>query len=495
MIDLPPANHKHLMRSPQRRLLRVRLVAFAMLLALVATACGGADNSVQATQATSDSADSASDAMTANAADAEATDAEPQSAPVQRLSIDQDENESGDADKASLTGSAGAQPTSQLPDLGRDIIYTATLELASTNVSNATRSAIQAVEARGGFLFSQETTGGSGATSVLTFKVLPEQFQAVLNELGSIGDVRAQSISADDVTAVVVDLESRISTAEASVARLRNLLEEASELDTIATLENQLLQRETTLEQYRGQLRTVRNQVDLATITVFVSELLNRPGVGIDVMTFAGHDGGFSCFDASSARSGEAGDPMTLCYRLTNTGDTPLVDLTIDDPSLGASIGDMVVVDGDVGQIDPGETVILAHEFELTEPVRVRSSVTATGLDQGGDPLADMVMATAGSIRFDVTNLDEGFPSFGEVLASSWSMLVKAAIVIALIAVAIAPFLAVGLLLGWFGLQILRRMRPRPIRLSQRPTRAAPPAPETSLDDAEANEDSQGATV
>ena len=172
--------------------------------------------------------------------------------------------EAAEADKAqiddrpsrlSTTGSAGAEVSAQLPDLGRDIIFTATLEISSTNVSEATRQAIRSIEGRGGFLFAQETRGGAGGTSVLTFKVLPEHFQAALNDLGSVGEVRSQSISAEDVSAVVVDLQSRINTAEASVKRLRNLLDDASELATIATLENQLLQRETSLEQLRGQLR------------------------------------------------------------------------------------------------------------------------------------------------------------------------------------------------------------------------------------------------
>ena len=239
----------------------------------------------------------------------------------------------------------GSWRRSQLPSSptwARDIIFTATLEISSTNVSEATRQAIRSIEGRGGFLFAQETRGGAGGTSVLTFKVLPEHFQAALNDLGSVGEVRSQSISAEDVSAVVVDLQSRINTAEASVKRLRNLLDDASELATIATLENQLLQRETSLEQLRGQLRTVRNQVDLATVTVYVTELLNRPGLALEAMAYEGHDGGFGCFDASRRPlGGSSGDPVTICYRVTNTGDTPLVDVTLDDAALGATIGSL----------------------------------------------------------------------------------------------------------------------------------------------------------
>ena len=58
----------------------------------------------------------------------------------------------------------------------------------------------------------------------LTFKIAPESFQTALARLGDIGEVRTQNVTADDVTERVVDLQSRITTAEASVDRLRGFL-------------------------------------------------------------------------------------------------------------------------------------------------------------------------------------------------------------------------------------------------------------------------------
>ena len=44
--------------------------------------------------------------------------------------------------------------------------------------------------------------------------MLPDDFSTVLGRLARVGKLVDQSISADDVTERVVDLESRISTAE-----------------------------------------------------------------------------------------------------------------------------------------------------------------------------------------------------------------------------------------------------------------------------------------
>jgi hypothetical protein len=59
------------------------------------------------------------------------------------------------------------------------------------------------------------------------------------------------------VTERVVDLRSRVATNEVSVERLRDPLSDAKNLEDVARLEIQLLERETTLETLRGQLRTI----------------------------------------------------------------------------------------------------------------------------------------------------------------------------------------------------------------------------------------------
>jgi len=331
-------------------------------------------------------------------------------------------------------------------------------------------------------LFSQDTYGGSGAQSVLVFKVMPDQFHATIERLGAIGSVRAQSISADDVTAVVVDLQSRITTSEASVERLRTLLADAESIEVVARLENQLLDRETTLEQLRGQLRTVQGQVDLATITVTVTELLNRPALSLDTMAYAGHDAGFGCFDSRSVSSAETGDSVSVCYRLTNVGDTDLIDLAISDLVLGATLATLVVVDGSTAQLAPGESATVVHEFDVEEPFKLRTTAAALGLDVDANPIDAEVTATAPRLRFDVIGGD-GFPTFGEALSGSWNALKTIAVVIALVAVAIAPFLAVALVLGSIGLWLFRRRPVRPQPKSTPPPQPCAPDVSTRIDD------------
>ena len=100
------------------------------------------------------------------------------------------------------------------------------------------------------------------------------------------GQLVDQQISADDVTDRIVNFESRIITAEASVLRLRKFLEEATNIDNVALLERELLNRETDLETLRGQLRTLQDQVSLATITLTINQLPEPPIVLPDTELF-----------------------------------------------------------------------------------------------------------------------------------------------------------------------------------------------------------------
>jgi len=70
-----------------------------------------------------------------------------------------------------------------------------------------------------------------------------------------------------DVSEQVVDLDSRISAATASVERVRGFLEQTANVGELAAVEAELTARETQLEGLVGQRRALADHVALATIT------------------------------------------------------------------------------------------------------------------------------------------------------------------------------------------------------------------------------------
>ncbi len=151
---------------------------------------------------------------------------------------------------------------------GRQVISTATIHLRVEDLDDAVTTASDLAIGFGGLVFAEETDLRDQARTQLTLKVPPEHFRDLLTGLADLGEVDTQTVSTDDVTEQVVDLDSRIRTSEASVLRLRALLDQATTVRDITQVERELLDRETNLETLRGERRTIERQIDLATVTV-----------------------------------------------------------------------------------------------------------------------------------------------------------------------------------------------------------------------------------
>lgn len=423
-----------------------RWAVLIAVLALLATACSSdmSDTFEEVATGLDSGGEAATDTTTA-AADAASDDGERRAREP--------------ADDTDELGSGGIEPiTLQASDLGRDIIYTADITVAVTDVASAGEEATRVIRNLGGFLFGQRSTGSPEARSILTFKIQPENFQEALSRLGEIGEIRTQNVTADDVTERIVDLESRISTAAASVDRLRTLLSEATDIESIVELESELLARETELETLRGSLRTLENQVALATIVLTLTEAATRPAMDVDVSAYPAHDDGNSC-PGSGELVVDEGSEATVCVEITNAGDTWLADFEVRDPVLDIELDDMTVVFGDPSRpIEPGESILLAHELEPDRNLRTRTTVTATPVDENGETLPGRPASS--TVTMFVGAADPGgIPGFGDGLEASWDLLVRIGQLLVLIAGAVIPFLWVPLL-AWFAWRTWRSRSP-----------------------------------
>ncbi|MDH3500363.1 MAG: DUF4349 domain-containing protein [Acidimicrobiia bacterium] len=400
-------------------------VLFAVML-MVVGACGGDDSGAAATTV---------GAVTAGGDEAPA----PGDGGNAESAGDGDSADRGALDDGAL-GSGGAQPIAQPGDFGRDIIYTADLTVAVTDVVTAGEEASLIISGFGGVLFGQQTQGLPEPRSVLVFKVLPDNFQAALSALGSIGEVRTQNVSADDVTERVVDLQSRISTAETSVERLRGFLENATTISDIAELEAQLVIRETDLETMRGQLRTLQDRVDLATITLTLTEALADPEVRLVATAYFGDDGGASC-PGSEGLTVEEGQQANLCFEIRNNGDTVLTDFTLVDTVLELTIDDLTVIDGDPsGSLQPGQSMILTKLVDVERRIRTQTTVTAVPVNEDGTPIETRVVSSTGTVSLRAEK-PEGMPGFDDGMRVATDVLSWIGGVIVIAAGLAVPFL------------------------------------------------------
>ena len=160
----------------------------------------------------------------------------------------------------------------------RSVIRSASLSVDVRDVVKAVQAAVAiAAEARGE-VEDQSTSLDGEDYGTVVLRVPPARLTEVVDDLAALGKERQRQVDAKDVTDGVVDLESRLATQRASVARVRELLARAGSLTEITSVEAQLTSREADLESLQNRLAALRGQADLATVTLTVREQGSAPG-------------------------------------------------------------------------------------------------------------------------------------------------------------------------------------------------------------------------
>ncbi|MGW0791082.1 DUF4349 domain-containing protein [Streptomyces sp. NPDC002911] len=156
------------------------------------------------------------------------------------------------------------------------VVRTATLTLEVKDVPKAVATARRVVTRGMSYgIVSEETTerlNDSREEAHLVLRVPQQDYERVLEELAGSGKVLFRTSDAKDVTGQVVDVESRIATQRASVARVRDLMDKAEKLTDVVTLEGELSSRQAALESLLAQQASLKDRTSRATITLELSE-------------------------------------------------------------------------------------------------------------------------------------------------------------------------------------------------------------------------------
>ncbi|MFH8689339.1 DUF4349 domain-containing protein [Streptomyces anulatus] len=150
------------------------------------------------------------------------------------------------------------------------VIRTATLSVEVKSVPKAVAAARGVAEGAGGLVATENTErlDDTYETSHLVLRVPQDRFQEVLRELAGSGKLLSRTSNAKDVTDQVVDVDSRIATQRASVARVRELMDRAEKISDVVALEGELSSRQSDLESLLAQQSSLKDRTSLATITL-----------------------------------------------------------------------------------------------------------------------------------------------------------------------------------------------------------------------------------
>jgi len=234
---------------------KVLLVLLVGLLALGAAACSGGE----------DDSDGAS--ADYGAAEAEA----PMDAAV-----------SDDGGEAAESGGgqdavAVAQETA-VPSVRPRVIQTASLSLSvpRNEFDKVVDQARLLATSSGGFVVESSASQSGDerrlVTGSLVIRVPEQSYARVMERLSGLGRVEGREEAGQDVSQEFVDLEARVRHLEAVEAQLLGLLDDTNTVSEALTVQSQLNQVQLDLEQARGRLQYLDDQVAFATISLDVRE-------------------------------------------------------------------------------------------------------------------------------------------------------------------------------------------------------------------------------
>ncbi|HEX6872964.1 MAG TPA: DUF4349 domain-containing protein [Micromonosporaceae bacterium] len=197
------------------------------------------------------------------------------------------------ADRGGVVAPPGAEPpkdggAQQAPvkvEPQRSLIYTGTMSVKVDDVVVAADRAIDIATGAGGLVGSDSRTiDGDRAHARLVLRVPADKFSAVLNDLAKVGDEQSRAIETEDVTDSLIDLDARVATQEASVARVRQLLARAQSTGEIMAIESELTRRMADLDSLKQRREKLAGLVALSTITLSLygpaAEVPSEPETG-----------------------------------------------------------------------------------------------------------------------------------------------------------------------------------------------------------------------
>jgi hypothetical protein len=174
---------------------------------------------------------------------------------------------------------AGTPVPGSVPAIGPRVIQTASLNVSVPRgrFEEAVDEARSIAVRLGGFVVSSTASQGRERRLVsgsLVVRLPARSYADAMRSLAGLGRVEARDESGQDVSQEFVDLEARARHLRAVETQLLELLDRANTVAAALAVQSQLNQVQLELEQARGRLQYLEDQVSFATISLAVHERL-----------------------------------------------------------------------------------------------------------------------------------------------------------------------------------------------------------------------------
>jgi hypothetical protein len=156
-------------------------------------------------------------------------------------------------------------PGLSIDTVQRELVRTAQISVEVKDPTASSRQVRTAAAGVNGFVTEERSSDTGG---LLVLRVPADALDRVIDDIATVGRVVGRSSQVLDATEEVVDLDARVTSQQAGVARVRALLAEAVSIGDVVAIESELARREADLDSLTSRLEALRDRVALSTLTV-----------------------------------------------------------------------------------------------------------------------------------------------------------------------------------------------------------------------------------
>jgi hypothetical protein len=182
----------------------------------------------------------------------------------------------GDTAKSDATGGDAVTRSTKASTADRSVVVTGEVVVTAKDPLAAAERATTIVTSAGGRIDGRSEQAGSGGragTATLTLRIPAAKLDATLVGLKSLGHADRVTTSASDVTGQTQDLDARITALRATIQRMLELEQRATDTADLVAIETAIGDRQGELESLEAQQRDLADQVAMSTITLTLQPL------------------------------------------------------------------------------------------------------------------------------------------------------------------------------------------------------------------------------
>ena len=178
-----------------------------------------------------------------------------------------------------VTSDSAAEVGQSVPGTEQKLIKTIRMDVETEDLEALLPQISAKIGAMGGYVENQELYNGSSYSSYrhrsanLTVRIPAANLNGFVEDVKGVSNVVSYNESTENVTLRYVSTESRMKALEVEQERLLELLAKAENMSDLLEIEARLTDVRYELESVTSQLRVLANQVDYATVYLYISQV------------------------------------------------------------------------------------------------------------------------------------------------------------------------------------------------------------------------------